>query len=92
MACSTYFMRTPYEMDMLEKQRDDLMVRLAEAEDEASALRAAIRRTLQENKHLADGETCTLWRLKKAIGMKSNDLRQPPLPADGNNNKQSAAR
>jgi hypothetical protein len=67
-----FFMLTPYEMDMLEKQRDDLMVRLAEAEDEASALRAAMRRTLQENRHLADGENCTLWRLKKAVGMRSN--------------------
>lgn len=29
----------------------------------------AIKQTIAENGHLADGEKCTLWRLKQAIGM-----------------------
>jgi len=31
-------------------------------------LRTAIRETLEDNGHLADGENCTLIKLKKAIG------------------------
>lgn len=31
-------------------------------------LRIAIRKTIEENLHLADGETCTLKELKLAIG------------------------
>lgn len=31
-------------------------------------LRGAIRITIEENGHLADGENCTLSHLKKAIG------------------------
>lgn len=38
----------------LERQRDEL--------------RDAIRLTLEENRYLADGENCTLRRLKDAIG------------------------
>lgn len=30
-------------------------------------LEAAIRNTLDENRHLADGEDCTLYNLKKAL-------------------------
>ena len=37
-------------------------------------LREAICRTLQENKHLADGEDCTLIHIKRA--MQSNALAQ----------------
>ncbi len=33
-------------------------------------LHEAIRLTLEENRHLADGDDCTLLRLKKAIGSK----------------------
>jgi len=32
-------------------------------------LLAAVNKTIDENGHLADGEKCTLWRLKQAIGM-----------------------
>lgn len=28
----------------------------------------AIKETLEENRNLADGDKCTLWRLKQAIG------------------------
>ena len=45
---------------------------LEEALDEAVAdairMRAAIRQTLDENGHLADGDNCTLIVLKRAIG------------------------
>ena len=34
---------------------------------EARQLRAAIEATLAENAHLADGQRCTLWRLKAAL-------------------------
>lgn len=30
----------------------------------------AIKETLEENRSLADGDKCTLWRLKQAIGMR----------------------
>jgi len=36
----------------------------------AVKLHNAILKTLKENGHLADGENCTLWRLKQAIGRK----------------------
>jgi hypothetical protein len=41
---------------------------LAEAKKENEAMRAAIQETLMENLHLADGDVCTLKRLKDAIG------------------------
>lgn len=37
---------------------------------EILSLRACVRLTIMENLHLADGENCTLKRLKKAIGFK----------------------
>ena len=38
-----------------------------ELEDELAALRDAVAQTLRENAHLADGENCTLIRLKRAL-------------------------
>ena len=38
-----------------------------ELRDQVGALRQAIRLTLEENAHLADGEVCTLSRLKDAL-------------------------
>lgn len=35
---------------------------------ENERLTAAIEKTLEENRSLADGDKCTLWRLKQAIG------------------------
>lgn len=35
--------------------------------DQCAALREAIRLTLEENAHLADGDVCTLSRLKTAL-------------------------
>lgn len=40
---------------------------LIEATDEIGRLHAAIVQTLDENKHLADGDKCTLIRLKRAV-------------------------
>ncbi len=42
--------------------------RTSELERENEAMRAAIQQTLMENLHLADGDVCTLKRLKDAIG------------------------
>jgi hypothetical protein len=36
-------------------------------EDELAELRDAVAQTLRENAHLADGENCTLIRLKRAL-------------------------
>lgn len=44
--------------------------RLARARRTIRRLRAAIRMTLDENRHLADGEDCTLINLKRALGGK----------------------
>ena len=42
-------------------------VKLArELEGELAALRDAVAQTLRENAHLADGDNCTLIRLKRA--------------------------
>jgi hypothetical protein len=38
-----------------------------ELERENAALRAAITKTLEANLHLADGDVCTLKRLKDAL-------------------------
>jgi hypothetical protein len=45
-----------------------LCFKMAELERENEAMRAAIQQTLMENLHLADGDVCTLKRLKDAIG------------------------
>lgn len=52
---------------------------LRETEREVEELRAAIRETLMENLHLADGANCTLARLKDAIGFELPD-EQEELP------------
>ena len=39
-----------------------------DAHDEIMKLRGAIMIILEENGHLADGENCTLWELKRAVG------------------------
>ena len=40
---------------------------LHEAADEIERLQTAIRETLTENAHLADGDVCTLIKLKRAM-------------------------
>ena len=46
---------------------DDLAEAVEEIHDENMLLLAAIRQTLDENGHLADGENCTLISLKRAL-------------------------
>lgn len=46
---------------------DDLAEALEEIHDENMVLLQAIRQTLDENGHLADGENCTLIVLKRAL-------------------------
>ena len=40
---------------------------LEEAKERIKQLEAAIRKTLDDNRHLADGDNCTLIDLKKAL-------------------------
>jgi len=48
----------------------DLTVTLSRRNSE---LRAAIMATISENLHLADGDKCTLKRLKDAVGYKDGE-------------------
>lgn len=52
------------EIRRLHSEIDRLIIRVCARNDK---LLNAIRLTLEENGHLADGENCTLWRLKEAI-------------------------
>lgn len=61
---------------------------LIEATDEIGRLHAAIVQTLDENKHLADGENCTLIKLKRTVSPNARltDRVQPvvrPIADDG---------
>lgn len=40
---------------------------LEEAKERINHLEAAIRKTIDDNQHLADGDNCTLIDLKKAL-------------------------
>lgn len=51
----------------------DYQTRTMFTEDENQRLRNAIETTLSENKHLADGERCTLWRLKQALAAQGEE-------------------
>lgn len=43
---------------------------MANIAEERDRMKAAIEQVIEENLHLADGEVCTLIKLKQAIGMK----------------------
>jgi len=45
----------------------DLVELVEELHDDAMTLRKAIRETLDDNSYLADGEICTLIKLKRAL-------------------------
>ena len=79
-------------MDLLEKikrhllqlaphqfERENALLLLA-AKDEIEKLRGAINVTLEENGHLADGDNCTLIKLKQA--MPNVEVRGRPLLGD----------
>lgn len=46
----------------------ELLVFIEQQEKQIEALTNAIKQTLEENGHLADGDNCTLIVLKRAIG------------------------
>ena len=48
---------------------------------EMAELRSAIRETIMENLHLADGDVCTLKRLKDAIGFELDSLENVDVDA-----------
>lgn len=51
---------------------------LHEAADEIERLQTAINETLQDNMHLADGENCTLIKLKRAMTPNAQVERRAP--------------
>lgn len=65
---------------------DDLAEAIEELHDENMVLLQAIRQTLDENGHLADGENCTLIVLKRAlrkIGVPWKDDELPNVALNG---------
>jgi hypothetical protein len=56
---------------------------MREKNREIAQLRLAIRETLMENLHLADGDRCTLKRLKDAIGFDDEHEKTPPRDGEG---------
>ena len=60
-------MTTPMTDETKLKRYDDLVDTVEELHDEGMLLRQAIKQTLDENGHLADGENCTLIVLKRAL-------------------------
>jgi chromosome segregation ATPase len=72
------------QRDRLDDQLDHILLRLGrtqermiDAERQRDRLEAEIRLTIMENVHLADGDVCTLKRLKDAIGFEFNEALQP---------------
>ena len=72
------------QRDRLDDQVDHILLRLGrtqermiDAERQRDRLEAEIRLTIMENVHLADGDVCTLKRLKDAIGFEFNEALQP---------------
>jgi hypothetical protein len=60
-------------------QRDTLLCRVAEAEDEASALRAAIFRALEESDYRKTGMV-NAFHLLRAVGNSANEQSHRSLP------------
>ena len=58
------------------KRYDDLVDTVEELHDEGMLLRQAIKQTLDENGHLADGENCTLIVLKRALKTPNNQVQR----------------
>lgn len=61
---------------------DDLAEAIEEIHDENMVLLQAIRQTLDENGHLADGEVCTLLPLKLALRKIGVPWQGDELPND----------
>jgi hypothetical protein len=71
---------TSEDVDRMDRTNADLVVQanrletaLKYASIEIAELRHQIRETLMENLHLADGDDCTLKRLKDAISFELED-------------------
>jgi hypothetical protein len=56
------------DLEKLQEAHAALESQWREQRAEIERLRAAIRQALKENAYLADGDHCTLHRLKKALG------------------------
>jgi len=57
------------ELCEFNEDAEDLAFELAYTRYRLAKLEAAIKSTLDENGHLADGDNCTLIALKRAIGV-----------------------
>ena len=62
-----------------QKERDGVVL-LTEAKDEIEMLRSAINTTLEENGHLADGDNCTLIRLKQVMPVVEQRMCKCEMP------------
>jgi hypothetical protein len=61
------------ELEKLQEAHAALESQWREQRAEIIKLKAAIRQTLDENGHLADGDDCTLIHLKTAIGYEDEE-------------------
>jgi hypothetical protein len=62
------------DLEKLQEAHAALESQWREQRAEIARMRAAILQTLAENGHLADGDNCTLIRLKTAIGYEDDNL------------------
>jgi hypothetical protein len=71
---------TSEDVDRMDRANADLVIQAGRLESalkyasiEIAELRHQIRETIMENLHLADGDDCTLKRLKDAISLELED-------------------
>lgn len=78
---SDSYMTMMSHANKLERERDAAKRMWSIHQDKLAELREQVRLTIMENLHLADGDVCTLKRLKDAIGFElplENTTAQPP--------------
>ena len=73
-AMTENYSNTLHKYDQRIEANDAAMKTCAALADENQTLKQAIRETLDENLHLADGEVCTLIKLKRAAAV-SNESK-----------------
>ena len=76
-AMTENYSNTRHQYDLRLEANDAAMKTCAALADENQTLKQAIRETLEENAHLADGEVCTLIKLKRAAAGSNADSSHP---------------
>ena len=71
------YSNTRHQYDLRLKANDAAMKTCAALATENETLRQAIRETLEENAHLADGDVCTLIKLKRAAAVSNDKVSDP---------------